>query len=132
EWPFARLDRPGRALVRPTSRGGRAEGKVSEIRVFGVIGAGQMGAGIAQVAAQTGLEVKLLDASPELAKKGRDGIGKQLARAVEKAKMTKDEADAVLARIAVAASYADLATCDIVVEAATENPEIKNKIFEAA
>lgn len=105
---------------------------MAEIRIFGVIGAGQMGAGIAQVAAQTGLEVKLLDASAELAKKGRDGIGKQLARAVEKGKMSKDEADAVLGRIAVAEGYADLATCDVVVEAATENPEIKNKIFEAA
>ena len=105
---------------------------MAEIRIFGVIGAGQMGAGIAQVAAQTGLEVKLLDVSPELAKKGRDGIAKQLARAVEKAKMTKDEADAVLGRIAVAEGYADLAACDIVVEAATENPELKLKIFEAA
>ncbi|AKF07023.1 3-hydroxybutyryl-CoA dehydrogenase [Sandaracinus amylolyticus] len=105
---------------------------MAEIRIFGVIGAGQMGAGIAQVAAQTGYEVKLLDASAALAQKGRDGIAKQLAKAVEKGKLAKEDADAAVARIAVADGYGDLATCDIVVEAATENPELKNKIFESA
>ncbi|WP_083457550.1 3-hydroxybutyryl-CoA dehydrogenase [Sandaracinus amylolyticus] len=108
------------------------EATVAEIRIFGVIGAGQMGAGIAQVAAQTGYEVKLLDASAALAQKGRDGIAKQLAKAVEKGKLAKEDADAAVARIAVADGYGDLATCDIVVEAATENPELKNKIFESA
>ncbi|UJR80394.1 3-hydroxybutyryl-CoA dehydrogenase [Sandaracinus amylolyticus] len=105
---------------------------MAEIRIFGVIGAGQMGAGIAQVAAQTGYEVKLLDASAALAQKGRDGIAKQLAKAVEKGKLAKDEADAAVARIGIADGYGDLAACDIVVEAATENPELKNKIFESA
>ncbi|WP_268921220.1 3-hydroxybutyryl-CoA dehydrogenase [Sandaracinus amylolyticus] len=108
------------------------EATVAEIRIFGVIGAGQMGAGIAQVAAQTGYEVKLLDASAALAQKGRDGIAKQLAKAVEKGKLAKDEADAAVARIGIADGYGDLAACDIVVEAATENPELKNKIFESA
>ena len=102
------------------------------VRVFGVIGAGQMGAGIAQVAAQTGFQVVLLDASAQLATKGRDGIAKQLAKAVEKGKLTQDVADAAMARIQIADGYAALGECDLVVEAATENPEIKNKIFEAA
>ncbi len=105
---------------------------MAEIRTFGVIGAGQMGAGIAQIAAQSGFDVQLLDASAELAKKGRDGIGKQLARAVEKGKLAKEEADSAMSRIAVASGYGDLAGCDLVVEAATENPTIKNTIFEAA
>jgi 3-hydroxybutyryl-CoA dehydrogenase len=103
-----------------------------EIRSVGVIGAGQMGAGIAQVAAQTGLSVALLDAAPELAKKGRDGIAKQLAKVVEKGKLAKDDADLALARIALADGYAALAGCDLVIEAATENPEIKLRIFETA
>lgn len=102
------------------------------VRVFGVIGAGQMGAGIAQVAAQTGFEVRLLDASPELAKKGRDGIAKQLSKAVEKGKLAKDAADSAMAKIQIADGYGALGECDLVVEAATESPDIKNKIFEAA
>ncbi len=105
---------------------------MSEIKIFGVIGAGQMGAGIAQVAAQTGFSVKLLDASPELANKGRDGIAKQLARSVEKGKLREDEASATMARIAVADGNGALSECDIVVEAATEHPELKNRIFESA
>jgi 3-hydroxybutyryl-CoA dehydrogenase len=91
-----------------------------------------MGAGIAQVAAQTGFSVKLLDASPELANKGRDGIGKQLARSVEKGKLTQDEASATMARIALAEGYGALSDCDIVIEAATENPDLKTRIFESA
>jgi 3-hydroxybutyryl-CoA dehydrogenase len=105
---------------------------VAEIRIVGVIGAGQMGAGIAQVAAQTGLEVRLLDASPVLAEKGRAGIARQLAKAVEKGKLAKDEADSAMARIAVADGYGALVDCDLVVEAATENAELKTKIFQSA
>ncbi|MBN8616123.1 MAG: 3-hydroxybutyryl-CoA dehydrogenase [Deltaproteobacteria bacterium] len=105
---------------------------VSEIRIFGVIGAGQMGQGIAQVAAQSGIEVRLLDAKLELADKGKASIAKQLGKAVEKGKLAKDEADAALARLVPAGDYAALKECDIVVEAATENVELKKKIFAAA
>ncbi|MBX7193729.1 MAG: 3-hydroxybutyryl-CoA dehydrogenase [Sandaracinaceae bacterium] len=105
---------------------------MSEIRIFGVIGAGQMGQGIAQVAAQTGMDVRLLDAKLELAEKGKAAIGKQLGKLVEKGKLAKDDADATLARLVPVADYARLAECDIVVEAATENVELKKKIFAMA
>jgi len=95
-----------------------------------------MGQGIAQVAAQFGPggghDVKLLDASLELASKGKAAIGKQLARQVEKGKLEKSAADAILARIEPSADYASLAPAAIVVEAATENPDVKLRIFAAA
>jgi 3-hydroxybutyryl-CoA dehydrogenase len=101
-------------------------------RIFGVIGAGQMGQGIAQVAAQAGFEVKLLDANKALAEKGRATIEKQLGKQVEKGKLDADTAKAIVARIEPTDSYASLAGAMIAVEAATENPEIKHKIFAAA
>jgi 3-hydroxybutyryl-CoA dehydrogenase len=110
----------------------RAARSTVEIRVVGVIGAGQMGAGIAQVAAQAGLDVVLLDANAELAQRGRDGIGKQLAKQVEKGKLEAGVAEQTMGRIRAVGAYADLGSCDLVVEAATENPDIKFKIFEQA
>ena len=103
-----------------------------EIGIVGVIGAGQMGQGIAQVAAQSGLGVRLLDASAALAQRGRDGIAKQLGRQVEKGKLAKDAADAAIARIVAADGYPSLGDADLVVEAATERVELKIGIFEAA
>ncbi|GAB4207128.1 MAG: 3-hydroxybutyryl-CoA dehydrogenase [Sandaracinaceae bacterium] len=105
---------------------------MSETRIFGVIGAGQMGQGIAQVAAQTGMEVRLLDVKPELAEKAKANIAKQLDKQVEKGKLTKDDADAALARLCPIGDYAGLEACDIVVEAATENVELKKRIFVEA
>jgi 3-hydroxybutyryl-CoA dehydrogenase len=105
---------------------------VSEIRIFGVIGAGQMGQGIAQVAAQSGIEVRLLDAKLELAEKGKASIAKQLGKLVEKGKLAKEDADGTLARLVPAGDYAALSECDIVVEAATENVDLKKKIFAMA
>jgi 3-hydroxybutyryl-CoA dehydrogenase len=81
---------------------------VSEIGIFGVIGAGQMGQGIAQVAAGAGMEVRLLDAKLELAEKGKAAIGKQLGKLVEKGKLPKEEADATLARLTPVGEYAAL------------------------
>ena len=103
---------------------------MTDIKVFGVIGAGQMGRGIAQVAAQTGFDVKLLDASRELAEQGVARIGKDLARQVERGKLAADERDRLLARIAPVGAYAELAGCDLAVEAATEVTELKVKIFQ--
>jgi len=105
---------------------------MSDIKLFGVIGAGQMGRGIAQVAAQSGFDVKLLDATREQAEQGIARIGKDLARQVERNKIAGDERDRILARITPAAEYADLAACDFVVEAATEVTELKAKIFQQA
>ncbi len=96
-----------------------------------VIGAGQMGAGIAQVSAQAGYHVFLSDVSVDLAEKGKAGIGKQLARAVDKGKLDAAEADAVLGRIQPVGGYAPMAEAGLVIEAATEREDIKRAIFEA-
>lgn len=96
-----------------------------------VIGAGQMGAGIAQVSAQAGYHVFLSDVSVDLAEKGKAGIGKQLARAVDKGKLDAAEADAVLGRIQPVGDYAPMAEAGLIIEAATEREDIKRAIFEA-
>jgi 3-hydroxybutyryl-CoA dehydrogenase len=103
-----------------------------DINVLGVIGAGQMGGGIAQVAAQAGLEVVLVDAELKLADKGKQKIAAQLDKLVQKGKATAADVAATLERIKPAGDYAAFQRCDIVVEAATENPELKKKIFAAA
>jgi 3-hydroxybutyryl-CoA dehydrogenase len=95
-----------------------------------VIGAGQMGAGIAQVAAQSGHDVLLNDRSKELFDRGVAGIAKQLARSVEKSRITADERDATLARISFAPAIEQL-DVDLAIEAATENLELKLAIFRA-
>jgi len=103
-----------------------------DINVLGVIGAGQMGGGIAQVAAQAGLEVLLVDADLKLAEKGKQKIAAQLEKLVAKGKATAADVAATLERIKPAGDYAAFARADLVVEAATENPELKKKIFAAA
>ena len=102
-----------------------------EIKKVLIIGAGQMGSGIAQVMAQGGLEVKIRDIKEEFVKKGIAGIDKNLSKAVEKGKMTADEKGAILGRIRGVVEL-DTASCDVdlVVEAAIENMEIKNSIFQ--
>lgn len=99
------------------------------MQAVGVIGAGQMGAGIAQVAAQAGYRVLLSDVSAERAEAGKAGIAKQLARAVEKEKITADARDAALGRIEAVGDVAAMAPCDLVIEAATEREAIKRAIF---
>jgi len=100
-----------------------------EIKTFGVIGAGQMGNGIAQVAAMSGLDVIMNDIKAEFVERGLASITKILSRNVDKGKMTGEEKDAVLGRIKTSVSLQDMAAADFVVEAATENETIKNKIF---
>ena len=100
-----------------------------EIRTIGVLGAGQMGGGIAQVAAAAGYDVLLADASIELAQKGRGKIDAILGKQVDKGKMTAETRDALVARIKPVASSADFDACDLVVEAATENVDLKLKLF---
>ncbi len=100
------------------------------IQSIGVIGAGQMGNGIAHVSAQAGLTVVMQDISEAFAAKGVANIDKNLQRGVDKGKMTADEKAAILGRIRTTTKLEDLADCDIVVEAATENWVIKKQIFE--
>ena len=100
------------------------------IQSIGVIGAGQMGNGIAHVFAQAGFSVLMQDISEAFAAKGVATIDKNLQRGVDKGKMTLDEKAAVLGRIRTTAKLEDLAACDIVIEAATEKWEVKKQIFE--
>ncbi|AMK19507.1 MULTISPECIES: 3-hydroxybutyryl-CoA dehydrogenase [Sphingobium] len=100
-----------------------------DIRTVGVIGAGQMGAGIAQVTAQAGYDVILCDVDLERAEKGLQSISRQLDRAVEKGKLTAQESKAALARIRASGDLTPLAGAQLVIEAATEREEIKRSIF---
>jgi 3-hydroxybutyryl-CoA dehydrogenase len=99
--------------------------QLQDIKTIGVLGAGQMGGGIAQVAAASGFAVVLVDASIELAQKGKQKIGAILGKQVEKGKMTDDARTALLGRIEPAGTPEDFRSCDFVVEAATENLELK-------
>ena len=101
-----------------------------EIKTFGVIGAGQMGNGIAQVAAMSGLNVVMNDIKPEFVERGLATIDKILARSVEKEKISAAEKDVVLGRIKTSVSLKDMATADFVVEAATEKESLKFQIFK--
>ncbi|GKT07279.1 3-hydroxybutyryl-CoA dehydrogenase [Desulforhabdus sp. TSK] len=101
-----------------------------EVKTFGVIGAGQMGNGIAQVAAMSGLQVIMNDINDEFVQRGMKNITNLLTKSVEKGKMSADEKAAVLGRIKTSVSLQDMAAADYVVEAATENEPIKFKIFQ--
>jgi 3-hydroxybutyryl-CoA dehydrogenase len=101
-----------------------------DIHSIGVIGAGQMGNGIAHVFAQAGFSVLMQDITEAFAAKGVATIDKNLQRGVDKGKLTADEKVAVLGRIRTTTSLEDLAGCDIVIEAATEKWDVKKQIFE--
>jgi 3-hydroxybutyryl-CoA dehydrogenase len=100
-----------------------------EIKTFGVIGAGQMGNGIAQVAAMSGLHVVMVDIKEEFVQRGLNTIKKFFDRGIEKGKLTQEQKEAVLARIAPSTDIGDMARVDFVVEAATEKEELKFQIF---
>ena len=100
------------------------------MRTVAVIGAGQMGAGIAQVSAVAGFQVLLSDIDLARAEAGKAGIAKQIDRQVEKEKISRTDADALLGRIQPVAGYETMAAADLVIEAATEREEIKRTIFE--
>jgi len=99
------------------------------ITTFGVVGAGQMGNGIAQVAATAGMQVIMHDIADEFVARGMKTITKNLSRSVEKGRIPQDEMDAILGRITTATDLAAMKDADIVVEAATENEKIKLDIF---
>jgi 3-hydroxybutyryl-CoA dehydrogenase len=102
---------------------------MSDIAVFGVLGAGQMGSGIAQVAASAGWSVKLADASVDRATAARDKIAGSLKKLVERGKLDAVVAEATVARIVPVGSIDDLADADLVVEAVTEHLETKLALF---
>jgi len=99
---------------------------------IGVIGAGQMGSGIAQTLAQHGFHVLLSDIDLPAAERGKAGIDKALTRLVARGKLEAADAEAALARIEPVADLAPMSAATFVIEAATENEAIKQRIFEAA
>jgi 3-hydroxybutyryl-CoA dehydrogenase len=101
-----------------------------QIKQVGVLGAGLMGHGIAQVAAQAGYEVVLREVDDAILAKGIGKIEKQLARAVEKGKSSQEDADAVRGRIHETTDYAQLADCDLVIEAITESLPLKLEMWK--
>jgi 3-hydroxybutyryl-CoA dehydrogenase len=101
-----------------------------QIEKVGVLGAGLMGHGIAQVAAQSGYEVVLREVDDATLAKGVGKIEKQLARAVEKGKSSQEDADAIRARITATTHYRELADCDLVIEAITENLALKLEMWK--
>ena len=98
----------------------------------GVIGAGLMGAGLAQVCAEAGMDVVLIDIGAAQAEASLERIGRAYARRVERGTLEKARADEALARIAPTADYADLARCDLVVEAVFEDQDVKQAVFATA
>jgi len=99
------------------------------VETVGILGAGQMGSGIAEVAAQSGLAVVLVDVSQAVAEKGRSRIAAGLAKQVERGKMAGTERDALLERIRTAGDMGEFGQVDYVVEAATEDQALKREIF---
>jgi len=97
--------------------------------VIGVIGAGTMGAGIAQVAAAAGHPVLLYDVSKDAAKSGRARLAKGLESLVTKGRMTEVQADRIIARIGIAETLHELASCGLVLEAIIEKLEVKQQLF---
>jgi 3-hydroxybutyryl-CoA dehydrogenase len=100
------------------------------VNKLGVVGAGQMGQGIAQVAAQAGLDVMIVDVVPDLAQAGIAKIKKQLDRLVERGRLEAGARDQVLGRLTPGTAHRDLLECDAVIEAAPEREELKLAIFK--
>jgi 3-hydroxybutyryl-CoA dehydrogenase len=97
---------------------------------IGIIGAGTMGNGIAQTAANAGFDVILCDIKQEFVEKGLQNVGKSLDRFVKKETMTEEQKNEILGRIKITTNLEDLEDCTLIVEAATENFEIKKQIFQ--
>jgi 3-hydroxybutyryl-CoA dehydrogenase len=103
---------------------------MKEIKSVGVVGAGQMGAGIAQVIATAGYKTVLYDANPQALEKGHTGIDARLAKAVEKGTIDASQRAATMGRLSKGGSIKDFATCDLVIEAVIEQFEAKAALFQ--
>jgi 3-hydroxybutyryl-CoA dehydrogenase len=114
---------------RPKTRGEHAGAPAHSIRKVGVIGAGQMGSGIAHVCALGGFQVLLNDIDPDRISEGLATISGNLARQVTRQRISDEDRQAALKRISPAETLDNLADCDLVIEAATEKEEVKRKIF---
>jgi len=103
---------------------------LDRLRRIGVIGAGQMGGGIAHVCALAGFKIVVTDISEEALQRGREAIDRNLSRQVSRGKIREEDKDAALGRIHMGLDYALFGDCDMVIEAATEKEEIKREIFK--
>ncbi len=101
-----------------------------EIKKMGVIGSGQMGCGIAQVAAASGLDVLMSDIKEEFCEKGVAAISKNLERGVKKEKISADDKNSILGRVSTTTDLKEMASADFIVEAAVESEDLKFKIFQ--
>ena len=102
---------------------------MTDIKRVGVLGCGLMGSGIAQVAAAAGYETVARDVTKEIGERARAGIEKSLAKFVEKGKLSAADRDATLKRLSFTTTVADLQSCDVVIEAVTEDLEVKNALW---
>jgi 3-hydroxybutyryl-CoA dehydrogenase len=108
-----------------------SEGTAGAPRVLGVVGAGTMGAGIAQLGCVAGLTTRLHDAVPEALERGMDGIGRRLDREVERGRLDEDRAQRARDQLRAAPTLEDLADCELVIEAAPESLELKRSLFSS-
>jgi 3-hydroxybutyryl-CoA dehydrogenase len=104
---------------------------MSELKRMGVIGAGQMGSGIAEVVLSAGFDVLMRDISPEAVEKGRARIAGDLEKRVQKGKMTSEERDRTIKRLSTTTELAGFKECDFVIEAAVENIQLKGELFKS-
>jgi 3-hydroxybutyryl-CoA dehydrogenase len=102
-----------------------------DIRKIGIVGCGLMGSGIAEVAARSGFSTVVRETSAELVAKGRSRVERSMDRGVEKGKLSAADRDAAQARLRYTERLEDLVDCDVVIEAATENPAVKKEVFAA-
>jgi 3-hydroxybutyryl-CoA dehydrogenase len=120
-----------RTSLRAQARSGEADGTAPPFRKVGIIGAGQMGSGIAHVCALSGFHVLLNDVVADRITEGLATISGNLARQVSRQRITDEERQAAIKRIAPAKTLDELGDCDLVIESATEQEDIKRKIFAA-
>ena len=107
-----------------------ANGEITEIKCIGIIGAGQMGCGIAHVLAVAGYDVRLSDISDEQLEQARESIGANLERQIEHEKISSDDKAATLARIATGTGLDLFGDCDLVIESVVENEEVKRDVLK--
>jgi 3-hydroxybutyryl-CoA dehydrogenase len=100
------------------------------VSTIGIIGAGQMGAGVAQVAAQAGLKVMLNDISDEMCQRGYDLVGRNLDRMIQRGRFKPEERDRIMRRVETTTNVDDLGACDFVLEAVVENEDAKIALFQ--
>jgi 3-hydroxybutyryl-CoA dehydrogenase len=116
--------------VKPTPAGGTLRAEPPEIARVGVVGAGQMGNGIAHVCALAGLPVTMLDVKPEPLKKAMTSIARNLDRQVNRSLISSQDRDEALARITTSTDYAAFEDADFVIESATEKEDVKRAVFK--